>query len=126
MALVPFNQELNRLMLVARNADSDRYDVTWGKETKTFTAEQLSKGINLAAEFPCNPFCEAFAAVDAAVSAEQTFETRQIKQAFRSPEAKADMEAVVTQTEAARAPLAAAIQAAFHPVTHTLKIAPHS
>jgi hypothetical protein len=32
------------------------------------------------------------------------------------------MEAAVRKTEAARAQLAAAVQAAFQPVTHTLKI----
>ena len=32
------------------------------------------------------------------------------------------MEAAVKRTEAVRAPLAAAIQTAFQPVTHTLKI----
>ena len=69
-----------------------------------------------------NPFCEAFAKVDAAVAAKQAYETKQIKQSFRSPEAKADMEAVAARTEKEREPLAAAIKAAFVPVTHTIKI----
>ena len=124
MTLVPFNQELNRLTLKADNVKAGRsYKVTWGSESKTFTADQLARGINLAAEFPCNPFCEAFAKVDAAVAAEQAFETQQIKQAFRSPEAKTDMEGVAARTEKEREPLAAAIRAAFVPVTHTIKIA---
>ena len=124
MALIPFNQELNRLTLKATNVKSGRrYQVTWGSESRTFTAEQLTRGVNLAAEFPCNPFCEAFAKVDAAVAAKQAYETQQIKQAFRSPEAKTDMEGVAAQTEKERAPLAAAIRTAFVPVTHTIKIA---
>jgi hypothetical protein len=124
MTLIPFNEDLNRLMLKADHVQSrSRYKVTWGNESKTFTADQLSRGVNLAAEFPCNPFCEAFAKVDAAVAAKQAFETKQIKQAFRSPEAKTDMEAVAAQTEQEREPLAAAIRAAFVPVTHTIKIA---
>jgi len=125
MTLVPFNQDLNRLMLKASGVRAgQRYKVTWGSASKTFDASQLARGINLAAEFPCNPFCEAFAKVDAAVAAKQAFETRQIKQAFRSAEAKTDMQGVADRTEREREPLAAAIQAAFVPVTHTVKIAP--
>ena len=100
------------------------YKVTWGSESKTFLAAQLKRGINLAAEFPCNPFCSAFAKVDAAVAAKEAFETTQIKKEFRSPEAKTDVEAVVARTEKERAPLAEAIQAAFVPVTHTIRIEP--
>ncbi len=125
MTLIPFNQDLNRLILKASNVKTGRsYKVTWGGQSRTFTAEQLERGINLAEEFPCNPFCEAFAKVDAAVAAKQAYETKQIKQLFRSPEAKANMEAVVAQTEKERTPLTAAIKAAFVPVTHTIKIAP--
>jgi lysophospholipase L1-like esterase len=125
MTLIPFNQDLNRLTLKAVNLKSGRsYKVTWGSASKTFTADQLAHGINLAAEFPSNPFCAAFARVDAAVAAKQAYETRQIKQAFRSPAAKTDLEGVAAQTEKEREPLAAAIKAAFVPVKHTIKIEP--
>ena len=124
MTLVPFNSELNRLMLVAKNGKPGNYKVTWGEDSKTYSADQLAHGINLAEEFPRNPFSDAFAKVDAAVAAEQAFETRQIKQMFRSPEAKADMEGVVAQSEKEREPLAAAIKAAFVPVEHVIKIEP--
>ena len=123
MTLIPFNQELNRLVLEVANVKAGAsYKVTWGTESKTFIAAQLKRGINLAAEFPCNPFCEAFGKVDAAVAAKQAYETRQIKASFRSPEAKTDMEGVAARTEQERAPLAEAIKAAFAPVTHTIKI----
>jgi lysophospholipase L1-like esterase len=121
-ALIPFDQELNRFMLVAKRGQAARYRVTWGNASKTFTAEQLRRGVNLAAEFPANPFNEAFARVDAAVAAKQAYETKQIKQIFHGPEGKADMAAAVKQMEAERAPLAAAIQAARVPVTHTITI----
>ena len=124
MTLVPFEQELNRFRLVALNGTAQNYKVTWGVESKSFTSEQLSHGVNLAEEFPSNPFCPAFAKVDAAVAAKQAYETKQIKQVFRSPEAKADMEGVAAQTEKEREPLVAAIKAAFVPVTHTIKIEP--
>lgn len=124
MALVPFNQDLNRLMLVVKDAEAANYDVTWGATTKSYTKEQLAAGINLAADFEQNPFSDAFKKVDDAVYAKQAYETKQIKQIFHGEEGKKDMEAAVARTEAERAPLVAAIRAAFVPVTHTLKIAP--
>jgi hypothetical protein len=123
MTLVPFNQELNRLMLVVKNGKGD-CTVTWGAASKSFTSEQLANGINLAEEFPQNPFSESFAKVDSAVAAKQAFETKQIKQMFRKPEAKTDMEGVAAETEKERSPLAEAIHNAFLPVTHTIKILP--
>jgi lysophospholipase L1-like esterase len=123
LTLIPFDQELNRLVLKAENTRAGRsYKVTWGKQSKTFSAAQLERGINLAEEFPCNPFCEAFAKVDAAVAAKQAYETTQIKKTFRSDEAKTDLEGVAARTEKEREPLAAAIKAAFVPVAHTIKI----
>ena len=123
MTLIPFNQDLNRLTLKATQVRAGRtYRITWGSESKPFTAAQLERGVNLAEEFPCNPFCEAFAKVDAAVAAKQAYETTQIKKSFRSPEAKADMESVAARTETEREPLAAAIHSAFVPVTHTIKV----
>jgi hypothetical protein len=122
MALIPFNRELNRFVLIAKNGDAAKYEVTWGAQTKTFSAEQLASGINLPEEFPANPFSAAFAKVDTAVAAKQVYETKQIKEAFRSPEAKTDMEGVAARTEQERAPLARAIKDAFVPVTHTIRI----
>ena len=120
--LVPFDQELNRLMLVVKRPQAKAYKVTWGTETKSFSAAQLTKGINLAEEFPVNPFSDAFKRVDEAVAAKQNFETREIKEIFRSPAAKADMEGTVAKAELQRAPLVAAVKTAFVPVTHTVKI----
>jgi len=124
MALVPFNQELNRLILVLKNPPAKNYRVTWGAETKTYSAEQLIKGVNLAEEFPSNPFSELFTKVDNAVAASQAYETRQIKDLFHGPEGKADLDRTAALTEAVRAPLARAIRDAFTPVTHTIRIAP--
>jgi len=124
MTLVPFNEELNRFVLIGKNGKAERYRVTWGSETRTFASEDLAKGINLAVEFRESPFTEAFARVDAAVIAKQNFETKQIKQLFHGPRAKTEMEDVVTESEKERQPLADAIKAAFVPVEHTLKIQP--
>ncbi|HEY5909134.1 MAG TPA: SGNH/GDSL hydrolase family protein [Verrucomicrobiae bacterium] len=124
MTLIPFNEDLNRLTLMARKGPAQRYAVTWGTETKTFSAGELARGVNLAEQFPCNPFCEAFAKVDAAVAAKQAYETKQIKERFHGPGARENLDAIAMQTESERAPLAAAIKSAFAPVTHTIKIVP--
>jgi len=124
MALVPFNEELNRFMLVAKNGSDKSYRVTWGEETRTYSAAELSRGVNLARDFVANPFWRAFNKVDEAVAAKQEYETRQIKQLFRSKEAKTNLLEVIESSEAARAKLAAEIKAAFAPVEHTLRIEP--
>jgi hypothetical protein len=84
----------------------------------------LTKGINLAEEFGNNPFSEAFKKVDDAVAAKQAFETKEIKNTFRSREAKIDMEGTVAKAEQERQPLVAAVKMAFAPVTHVIKIVP--
>lgn len=129
MALVPFNQELNRLMLVVKNGTAPTYQVTWGSDHKTFTTEQLAHGINLAAEFPHNPFTEKFTQVDTAIAAKQAYETDEIKNQFEGqgqhltpPEIAKRTNDVVKSAEAKRDELVAAVAAAFTPVTHTLKI----
>ena len=58
---VPFNEELNRFMLIVRNIGAGKAKVTWGAASKEFSAAQLEKGINLAAEFLDNPFSARFA-----------------------------------------------------------------
>jgi hypothetical protein len=122
MTLVPFNAELNRILLVVQNGAARSYQVTWGQETKRYPAEQLAKGVNLAEDFVVNPFSVAFKKVDEAIAAKQNYETRQIKDLFHGPEGRTDQEMTAALTEKVRAPLAAAIQAAFVPVTHTIKI----
>lgn len=130
MALVPFNQDLNRLTLIVKNGTARQYSVTWGDQKKTFSAEQLEHGINLSAEFPSNPFAEAFAKVDAAVTAKQEFETKEMKTDFRpNGNLRAPIEEVISQTEKVvkddekkHDQLAAAVSAAFVPVTHIIRI----
>lgn len=122
MSLVPFNQELNRLTLVVKNGSAAKYKVTWGATTKSYPAEQLAKGVNLADDFAVNPFSEAFNKVDGAVAAKQNYETHQIKNMFHGPEFRAEPETIIALTEKFRTPLANAIKTAFVPVTHTLKI----
>jgi len=85
---------------------------------------------NLAAEFPSNPFTEAFAKVDAAVAAKQEFETHEMKTDFRpngnvrapSEEVSTQTEKVVKDDEKKHDQLEAAVSAAFVPVTHIIQI----
>ena len=76
MSLVPFNQELNRLMLVVKNIGAPRCQVAWGPTTNIYTADQLAAGVNLADDFAVNPFSDAFKNVDTAVAAKQAYEKR--------------------------------------------------
>jgi lysophospholipase L1-like esterase len=130
MTLVPFNQELNRLTLVVKNGTAGQYQIAWGDDSKTFPAEQLAKGINLAAEFPSNPFSAAFAKVDAAVAAKQAFETKEMKNLFRQTgnlhptiaQIAAQTDQVVGEAEKEHDALVTAVQTAFVPVTHVIKI----
>jgi lysophospholipase L1-like esterase len=145
MTLIPFNQELNRLILVAKNTSSPRYKVTWGTASRSYSAEQLQKGVNLAADFEVNPFSEAFNKVDKAVASKQSYETKQIKQVFhdlrrfktaeeikdaelkelfalRDADGKLNYDALERETEKKRQPLAEAIKAARVPVEHSLRI----
>ncbi|MCA9152232.1 MAG: SGNH/GDSL hydrolase family protein, partial [Planctomycetales bacterium] len=57
MTLVPFNSQLNRLVLKIKGGSGGLYKVTWGGATKTYSPKQAADGINLADEFPSNPFC---------------------------------------------------------------------
>jgi hypothetical protein len=147
MSLVPFNKDLNRFMLVASAGKAARYKVTWGTQSKSYSAAELQSGVNLANDFAINPFVDAFKKVDAAVGSKQNYETKQIKQIFhdlisgknksaddvkdaemkklfsyRSEDGKWDRDGLAAATEETRAPLVQKIKDAFVPVTHTIRI----
>ncbi len=75
----PFNQDLNRFTLIVKNGGAGQLNVTWGKQTKTFDAAALEKGINLAEQFLDNPFVPVFQKLDQAVRDKQNSETSLIK-----------------------------------------------
>ncbi len=122
MSLVPFAKELNRFRLVVTGGSAANFDVTWGQQTRTYSAEQLAAGVNLAEDFLVNPFTPAFKQLVAAVTAKQNYETKQVKDVFHGAAGKADFDKAVNTTEAERAPLAAAIAAAMVPVQHQIRI----
>lgn len=133
---LPFNQDLNRLTLRVRGLEKPRATVRWGEASKSFTREQLDKGINLAAEFLDNPFSEPFARVDAAVAAKEKFETHMIKDVvtkFRAQpkgedakkdpaELKKTQEETRAQLEAEDGKLHDAARATIQPVRHTIAV----
>ena len=79
LPFLPFNEDLNRFMLVVKNLESEQAEVTWGAAKKTFPCAQLEKGINLAAEFIENPFVGPFQRLDRIVQQKQQYETNMIK-----------------------------------------------
>jgi len=75
LPFLPFNQDLNRYLLVVKNASAKSLKVTWGTQSKTFSADDLGRGVNLAAEFPDNPFSTPFMTVQLKIAAQQAYET---------------------------------------------------
>lgn len=121
MTFVPFDEQLNRFVLRITGFRGIA-TIRWGDTSHTYSAKQLAEGINLAAEFTDNPFCNAFDRVDQAVATKQAYETRQIKSIFHGKAGREDMEKAVADTELERQPLVDAIHRAFQPVTHTIEI----
>jgi hypothetical protein len=129
---LPFHEDLNRLKLVVRGIPPEvsRATVTWGDVTREYTAEALLNGINLAAEFPDNPFKEQFLAVEKAVRARQAFETVMIKSlvhgvAFELPGEESLLQNVVDACQKRRTMLGNRILDTFVPVRHTIRLEWH-
>ncbi len=128
----PFNQDLNRYVLVVKGLKTPNARVTWGTASKVFPAADLEKGVNLAAEFVDNPFSQPFAKVAAAVAAQQAFETVLVKQYLHAvdtfkkmvPDQTAAFDSITTAAMARDAELYQAAVAAVTPVDHTIKIEP--
>jgi lysophospholipase L1-like esterase len=127
---IPFNQDLNRFMLVVENAPADKCKVAWGESSKEFSKDQLAKGINLAAEFLDNPFGKPFRKVDEAVREQQKYETGLVKSVvtklpdFRKliPEETAAIEKIATSGIRHDKGLFESAASAVTPVKHTLVI----
>jgi lysophospholipase L1-like esterase len=135
LEFLPFNDELNRYLLVVKNAHvGSRYKITWGTKSKVFTDAQLAQGINLAAEFLDNPFSTPFQQVENAIKAQQTFETPATKSILHNlpgwQVVLGDEKAVLDDVRAAvlrrSEKLTTAARAAVQPVTHRIQIEPAS
>ena len=123
LALVPFDDELNRFTFRIAAPKSASYSVTWGEQSRIYSGKELETGINLAKDFDSNPLVPAFRKIWDAVSKKQEYETRQIKTLVHGPEGAADLEATFALTEKARAPLADAILAAKQATEHGITVA---
>ena len=126
MALVPFDATLNRFLLKIADHKSESYTVTWGSESKTYTAEQLHTGINLASDFESNPLVEPFKQIQEAVAAKQTFETTQIKTLVHGDAGKADMEGTFESSEKEREVLVKKLADTVKPAEHVILIKPRA
>lgn len=130
LEFLPFNAELNRLTLVVKGATGEKVKVTWGDHSKEFSAEELAKGVNLAAEFPDNPFCEAFQTVEKAIRTQQEFETPMVKELIHGlpryeqllPDDKEITERLAADLAKKDEELREAAAAALKPVRHTIKV----
>jgi hypothetical protein len=129
LPLLPFNQDLNRYMLVVTNAPADKkIRITWGDASKEFPGDQLAKGINLADEFLDNPFVQPFRELDKLSRAQQNFETVMIKNLvhgvkYELPDNPELIEPIAKATSKRQQMLSEkAVAAAATPVTHTIRI----
>ena len=132
-----FNADLNRFVLKVNGLDATHAMVKWGNAEKKFTREQLTTGVNLAAEFSESPFDGAFQKLLDAIAVKQNYETFIIKMIitdFRSlPKEVADnadlKQAIASFRKSALATqqqLDALVQKSLVPVKHTVQITPTS
>ena len=129
LPFLPFNADLNRYQLVVKNASSKSLKVTWGSQSKTFSADDLAKGINLADEFLDNPFNTAFFAVQAKILEQEAFENLATRALLHSisgwdsiPEAKDIVAQLPAMVLAKWQTFRDASAAAVIPVKHEIKI----
>src|SRR5439155_17070378 len=127
----PFNEDLNRLQLIVKNPGADKLKITWGAVSKDYSATDLAKGVNLAADFASsNPFTEPFKKVEDAIRAQQNYETPLIKDMLARwpaylqmvPEQKESLDKIAQAAIDKEKALNDASVAAVAPVKHTIKI----
>jgi len=124
MELVPFDADLNRLTLRMKRPPAESYSVSWGGESREYSAAQLEAGVNLAADFTDHALAAAFRKVWDAAARKQAYETRQMKELMHGPEGGTDMEATVELSEKVHQKLVGALRAAVSPVEHVIEIRP--
>jgi len=132
LEFLPFNQDLNRLTLVVKNAGAGKVKVTWGTSEKEFDAAALEKGINLAAEFLTNPFSAPFKKMEDEIARKQEYETLLVKRTINGipqltrnfPTATDALERSAADGIATDKDLQSAATASVTPVKHTIKIEP--
>lgn len=135
LPFLPFQQDLNRLVLQVQNLAAEKAKVTWGDQARECTRAELEAGVNLADAFLDNPFSVPFQKLDGAVAAKQSFETDMIKRALSGfdgvrkcfpgdAEADAALTLLAERLWRKQAELDDGVRALVVPVRHTLKIEP--
>jgi hypothetical protein len=130
LPFLPFNQELNRYLLIVKNSPAKSLKVSWGTQSKIFSSDDLAKGVNLAAEFLDNPFSSPFAEVQKKIADQQAFETIASKSLLHTlldwthffPETNEKFSQLPSLVIAKWQTLREASTAAVVPVKHTIKI----
>lgn len=118
---LPFNQELNRFILVVEHLPTPYADLSWGAETRRVGRADLEAGLNLAAFFPTTPFDAAFSALMDAIARKQEQERVMIKAAG---DATASRPGWTAADVLERDRLDALVHAAIVPVQHEIVIRP--
>jgi lysophospholipase L1-like esterase len=127
---LPFNQDLNRYLLVVKGLKTAKAKVTWGTDSKEFAAADLAKGVNLADEFLQNPLCHAFEQLQAMVLVQQSSEITIVSSILHNvPNLKNNDKANAVAYDQLGAPAMDLLKklsdlSSSHvvPVTHTIKI----
>jgi lysophospholipase L1-like esterase len=130
---LPFNEELNRYLLVVKGLKTAKAKVTWGTGSKEFSAEDLARGINLAAEFvEGNPFAAQFFRINQAVQLQQMQEEMLVKGFMHDeknyknlvPSAADAMDQWIASGMALHDSLYNGVRSLVVPIEHTIKIEP--
>lgn len=126
MKLVPFDRDFNHMILKVTGLTASRYRVGWlddknrYEEWHTYTASDLTGGVNLAEDFYLNPFSIAFNRIDDLVYQKQAIESNETWHTWET-EHKPAAEGLAA-FELQRAESLKAIKQAFVPVTHNIRI----
>jgi len=118
-----------------KGLDAAKAKVTWGGGSKSFTREELEKGINLADHFFENPFSDTFRKLDGMVWTKQNFETTMIKTVIngiprlvdtmgKDKGLEASTEALRKQYLETHEKLCVSLHTAILPLKHAIAVAP--
>ena len=131
LKFLPFNQDLNRYILIVTGLKTPKAKITWG-ETHEYTADQLAKGVNLAADFMVNPFRDRFFHVHQAVQFQQQQEMELMQGPMNGvkiykatfPDASGAIDQWINSGMTLRNALYKSCAAFAVPIEHTIKIEP--
>lgn len=118
---LPFDQDLNRFILVVQHLPTASADVTWGGQVLRFSAAELAVGVNLAASFTTTPFDTTFANLMGLIATKQACERTMIKAAG---DATAPTSSWTAADVVKRNALDATVHAGVVPVTHVIRVEP--